>query len=82
MGYRTVETTKTNNVYADIVFRFSTLEEAKNRLWYFMWNSSANEDVQYAACTILDDMNAVYKSEVYEKPIVLTEVPTPTPETE
>ena len=69
MGYRTVETTKSNDVWADIVFRFNTLEEAKNRLWYFMWNSSANTDVQYAACAIIGDDNAQYKTDVYEKPI-------------
>lgn len=79
MGYRTVETTKANDIWADIVYRFSTLEEAKNRLWYFMWNSSSNTDVQYAACVILDDMNAQHKTDVYEKPVAPA-VPEPSEE--
>ena len=83
MGYRTIEQMKTkDNIYIDRVNRFAELNGingAKARLWFFLYNCTADDNLAWATCEIKDDMGASLSTDRYE---ALVPIVTPTPETE
>lgn len=83
MGYRTIEQMRTkDNIYIDRVNRFTELngvEGAKARMWFFLYNCTADENLAMATCEIKDDMGATLATDRYE---ALVPIVTPTPETE
>lgn len=86
MGYRTIEQMKTkDNIYIDRVNRFDKLngvDGAKARLWFFLYNCTADDNLAWATCSIKDDMDATLATDRYDANVpVVTPAPA-TPETE
>lgn len=71
MGYRTVEEMKTKDgIYVDRVNRYDDMNGingAKARMWFFLYNCTADSNLDWAVCTIQDDEGAVYANERYEQ---------------
>lgn len=69
MGYRTVEEMRTKDgIFVDRVNRFTEMdgvEGAKARLWFFLYQCTADTNLAYAHCSIMDDNGAVYKTDEY-----------------
>ena len=74
MGYRTIEQMKTkNNIYIDRVNRFEGLNGingAKARLWFFLYNCTADDNLAWATCSIEDDNGATYQNDRYDADVV------------
>lgn len=85
MGYRTIEQMKTkDNIFVDRVNRFAGLngvDGAKARMWFFLYNCTADDNLAWATCEIKDDMGATLVTDRYEAVVPMT-IPTVTPETE
>ena len=78
MGFRTVEMMKTKDGFVDRVNRFEQMngpDGAKARMYFLLWNCTADPNLEYAVCTIENDMGAVLKNERYDN-----DVATPMPE--
>ena len=71
MGYRTIEEMYTKDgIYVDRVNRFEDIygvNGAKARMWFFLYNCTADENLSWAVCTIQNDEGAVYANERYEQ---------------
>ena len=71
MGYRTIEEMYTKDgIYVDRVNRFNDMygvNGAKARMWFFLYNCTADENLSWAVCTIQGDEGAVYANERYEQ---------------
>ncbi len=71
MGYRTIEEMHTKDgKYIDRVNRYEGMygiDGAKARMWFFLYNCAADENLSWAVCTIQDDEGAVYDNERYEQ---------------
>lgn len=69
MGYRTIEEMRTKDgTFVDRVNRFDEMEGvngAKARLWFFLYQCTADTNLAYAHCSIMDDAGAVYKTDEY-----------------
>ena len=74
MGYRTIEQMKTkDNIFIDRVNRFEGLNGvngAKARLWFFLYNCTADDNLAWATCEIKDDMGATLITDRYDADIV------------
>ena len=71
--YKTVESMRTKDgTYVDRVTRpegDDSMEWAKQRKWYFLYNSSLDSNLAWASCEIKDDLGASYNFEKYEAPV-------------
>ena len=70
MGYRTIEEMYTKDgIYVDRVNRFDDMEGvdgASARLWFFLYNCTADKNLAWARCVIMDDAGAQYKTDEYK----------------
>ena len=75
--YRTIEEMRTKDgTYIDRVNRYETMEGingAKARAWFFLYNCTADSNLAWAVCTIMDDAGAVYSADRYDAAEVETE---------
>ena len=75
MAFKTVESMRTKDgIFVDRVTRpetdkdSATMEWAKQRKWYFLYNCSLDSNLAWATCEIKDDEGASYNFEKYEAP--------------
>lgn len=85
MAFKTVESMRTKDgTYVDRVTRpetdkdSATMEWAKQRKWFFLYNCSLDSNLAWATCEIKDDEGASYNFEKYEAYVEEVE-PEPTP---
>ena len=70
-----------DGTYVDRVTRpeeNDTMEWAKQRKWFFLYNCTLDENLAWATCEIKDDTGATYNYERYDAPVA----PVTPPETE
>ena len=67
--YRVIEEMRTKDgMYIDRVNRYDSLDGvngAKARVWFFLYNCTADSNLAYAHAVIMDDNGAVYKTDEY-----------------
>ena len=70
MGYRTIEEMYTKDgIYVDRVNRFTDMDGvdgAEARVHFFLYNCSADSNLAWAKCVIMDDDGAVHKTDGYK----------------
>lgn len=84
--YRVIEEMRTkDNIYIDRVNRYDRMDGvngAKARVWFFLYNCTADSNLAYAHAVIMDDNGAVYKTDEYvageEEPVEEEPVVEPT----
>lgn len=84
--YRVIETmTLKDGTHIDRVNRYDSMDGvngAKARVWFFLYNSTADSNLAYAHAMIVDDNGAVYKTDEYRAAEEITTEPEAAPEVE